>query len=46
MINSVLSSLAIFMMSFFEVPKDILKKLIFIDLLFSGKVIAIRRNID
>ena len=34
LINSVLSSLAMFMMSFFEVPKGILKKLDFYMLVF------------
>ena len=34
LINSVLSSLAMFMMSFFEVPKGILKKLDFYRLVF------------
>jgi len=46
LINSVLSSLAMFMMSFFEVPKGILKKLDFYRSAFSGKVTTTRKSID
>jgi hypothetical protein len=46
LINSVLSSLAMYMMSFFEVPKGILKKLDFYRSNFFGKGTIIRKNID
>jgi hypothetical protein len=46
LINSVLSSLTMFMMSFFEIPKGILKKLASIGLHSFGKGITIRRNTD
>ena len=46
LIKSVLSSLAMFMMSFFEVPKGILKKLDFYRSAFSGKVTTTRKSID
>jgi hypothetical protein len=47
LINSVLSSFPMFMLSFFEVPKGVLeKKLIISGLGFSGNMIAKRRNID
>ena len=46
LINLVLISLAMFMMSFFEVPKGILKKLDFYRSAFSGKVTTIRKSID
>ena len=47
LINSVLSSLPMFMMSFFEIPRGILKKnWIILDLGSFGKAMNIRRNID
>jgi hypothetical protein len=45
-INSVLSSLPMSMMSFFEIPRGLLKNWIILDLGFSDKVMSIRRNID
>jgi len=46
LINSVLSSLAMFIMSFSKVPKGILKKLDFYRLAFSRKVTTIRKSTD
>jgi hypothetical protein len=45
LINSVLTSLAIFMMSFFEVPKGVLEKIDYFRSRFFGKVMTIRKNI-
>jgi hypothetical protein len=44
LLNSVLSSLPMFMMPFFEVPKGVLKTLIISDLDFSGKALLISTN--
>jgi hypothetical protein len=44
LLNSVLSSLPMFMISFFEVPKGVLKTLIISDLDFSGKALLISTN--
>ena len=48
LVSSVLSNLAMFMMSFyvFEVPKDIIKKIDFYRSTFFGKVITIRKSMD
>ena len=46
LINLVLSSLVMFMISFFEIPKGDLKKLIIIDPISFGKVMNIKRNKD
>ena len=46
LINSVLSSLPMFMLSFFEVPRGVLKKLSIIDQGFSGKTTNIRKSTD
>jgi hypothetical protein len=46
LINSVLSSLPMFMMSFFRIPKGVLEKLDYYRSRFFGKVVSIRRNID
>jgi hypothetical protein len=46
LINSVLSSLPIFMMSFFETPAGVLEKLDAIRSRFFGKEDIIKRNID
>ena len=43
-INSVLTSLAMFVLSFFEVPRGVLERWIIFYLDFSGKVKIIRRN--
>jgi hypothetical protein len=43
-INSVLTSLPIFMMSFFEIPKGVRKRIDFYPLDFFGKAIAIRKK--
>jgi hypothetical protein len=43
-INSVLTTLAMFMLSFFEVPRGVLERLDYFYLDFSGKVKIIRRN--
>jgi hypothetical protein len=45
LINSVLYSLALFMLSFFEIPKGILHKLDFYRSRFFGKGIIIKRSI-
>jgi len=45
LINSVLSSLPMFMMSFFEIPKGILEKLDFIGPDFFGKAMHLRKSI-
>jgi hypothetical protein len=45
LINSVLSSLALFMLSFFEIPKGILEKLDFYRSIFVGKRVIIKRSI-
>jgi hypothetical protein len=44
LINSVLTSLVMFMMSFFEVPSGVLENLTFIDLDSTNKVTTTRRN--
>jgi hypothetical protein len=44
LINSVLSSLALFMLSFYEIPKGVLHKLDYYRSWFSGKEIIIKRN--
>jgi hypothetical protein len=44
LINSVLSSLAMFMLSFYEVPKEVLHKPDFYKSRFFGKEITIKRN--
>jgi hypothetical protein len=46
LINSVLSSLPMFMLSFFEIPKGCPKILIISDLDFFGKMIVRRRSMD
>ena len=46
LINSVLSNLSVYMLSFFEVPKEVLKNLIFIDLDSSSKGMVTKENID
>jgi hypothetical protein len=46
LINSVLSSLPMFMLSFFEVPKGVLEKIDYFQSRFFGKVIVRRKNID
>ena len=47
LINSIFSSLPMFMLSFFEIPKDVLKKLDFYrSRFFFGRLRSIRRNID
>jgi hypothetical protein len=45
LINSILSNLAKFMLSFYEVPKEVLYKLDFYRSRFFGKGITIKRNI-
>jgi hypothetical protein len=45
LINSILSSLAMFMLSFYEVPRGVLQKLDFYRSRFFCKVMIIRRNI-
>jgi hypothetical protein len=45
LLNSVLSSLPMFMLSFFELPKGVLKKLDYFRLRFSGRVTNTKRNI-
>jgi hypothetical protein len=45
LLNSVLSSLPLFMFSFFEVPKEVLKNLRLLGLDFFGKMRVKRRNI-
>jgi hypothetical protein len=45
LINSVLSSLPMLMMSFFEIPRGVLKKF-FMDLDSSGRMMITKRNID
>jgi hypothetical protein len=45
LINSVLSSLPMFMMSFFEIPRGVLKKLDYFRSQFFGRVINTRKNI-
>ena len=46
LINYVLSSLVLFMISFFEIPKGVLLKNDFIDLASFGKVINTKGNLD
>ena len=46
LINSVLSNLPMFMLSFFEIPKGVLERLTISDQGFFGKTIAKRRNTD
>jgi hypothetical protein len=46
LINSVLSSLPMFMMSFFKIPKGVLEKLDYYRSRFSGNVMSIIKNID
>jgi hypothetical protein len=46
LINSVLSSLPMFMLSFFEIPKGCLKGLIILDQDSFGNKTTKRRNID
>jgi hypothetical protein len=46
LINSVLSSLPMFMMSFFELPKGVLKKSTILDLASIGKMTHTKGNID
>ena len=47
LINSILSSLPMFMLSFFRIPKGVLKKLDYYrSRFFFGSVMSIRRNID
>jgi hypothetical protein len=47
LINSVLSSLPMFMLSFFEIPKVVLEKMTIFDQAFLfAKMIVKRRNID
>ena len=45
LINSVLSSLPMLMLSFFEVPRGVLKKLITSGHGFSGRVMTTRKSI-
>jgi hypothetical protein len=45
LINSVLSSMPMFMMSFFRIPKGVLKILDYYRSRFFGNVISTRRNI-
>ena len=46
LINSVLSSLPMFMMSFFKIPRGVLKKLDYFRSWFFGRVMNTRKNID
>jgi len=46
LINYVLSSLPTFMMSFFEIPRGVLKKWDYFRSPFFGRVMSIRKNID
>ena len=46
LIKSVLSSPPMFMISFFEIPREILKKLDYFRLRFFGRVMNTRKNID
>jgi hypothetical protein len=46
LLNSVLSSLPMFMMSFFDVPKGVLKNLDHFRFRFFGKVLLLNINID
>ena len=46
MINSVLSSLPMFMLFFFEVPRGVLKKLDYFRSRFFGRTTNTRKNID
>jgi hypothetical protein len=46
LINSVLISLPMFMLSFFEVPKGVLEKIDYFKSTFFGKMIVKRRNTD
>jgi len=46
LINSVLSSLPMFMLSFFEVPRGVLKKLDYFRSPFFGRTTNTRKNID
>jgi hypothetical protein len=45
LINSVLTSLAMFMVSFFEIPRGVLQKLDYYRSCFSGSVRSTKRNI-
>ena len=45
LINSVLTSLPMFLLSFFEIPKGVLKRLDFYRCRFFGRVTNIKRNI-
>ena len=44
LINSMLSSIPLFMFSMFELPKGVLERLIFIDHVSTGKMRVIRKN--
>jgi hypothetical protein len=46
LINSVLISLPMFMLSFLEIPKGVLKRLDFYRSSFSSKVTSLRENTD
>jgi len=46
LIKSVLSSPPMFMMSFFKIPREVLKKLDYFRLRFFGRVMNTRKNID
>jgi hypothetical protein len=46
LINSVLSSLPMFMLSFFEVPKGVLEKMDYFRSRFFGSMITKRKNTD
>ena len=46
LINSVLTSLPIFLLSFFEIPKGVRKRLDYYRSLFFSKVISSSKNID
>jgi hypothetical protein len=46
LVNSVLTSLPIFMLSFFEIPKGVWKRLDYFRSRFFGKVTDTRRDID
>ena len=46
LINSVLSNLSVYMLSFFEIPKEVLKKLNFYRSRFFWQVDGQKKNID
>jgi hypothetical protein len=46
LINSVLTSVPMFMLSFFEIPKGVRKRLDFLGLDFFGRATGIKRNTD